>query len=95
MKRIQYTEEQKKKLIEMSKSLYPEYKEIHINGGWIYFNKGIPLDTIPIFEFCMTHLYIKLIKENFNSRLYLLSILDKESDKHIIDYLYEEFLKIK
>ena len=121
MKRIQYTSEQEKKLIEMSLFLFPEYKEIHINGAWIYFNKELrPFDSIPILEFCMTHLIVKLSKEFTKQGLSKADYTDNQypnwfSEKvsyhlnpfrneefeedilfiHPVDYLYEEFKKLK
>lgn len=111
MKRIQYTSEQEKKLIEMSLFLFPEYKEIHINGAWIYFNKELrPFDSIPIFEFCMTHLCDKISMNLTNQMCTGMPQYYDESEKldwnsqslvsmlkecHPIDYLYEEFKKLK
>lgn len=98
MKRIQYTTEQEKKLIEMSQFLYPEYKEIHINGAWIYFNKGLtPLNTIPIFEFCIKHLQCKIlgVSDYEKTKIFLMRILFQCEQPHPVDYLYEEFKKLK
>ena len=58
MKSINLTKEQKEKLLKMCNALFPEYKETSINSGWLYLNRGdIPLDAIPIFEFCLTHIF--------------------------------------
>ena len=64
IQRIQYTTDQERKLLEMTNVLFPEYKETSINSDWLYLNRGeIPLDAIPIFEFCLTHLVVRLSKE--------------------------------
>lgn len=62
VKRIEYTQEHGYLLKEMILKLFPEYTEVNINGGWLYLNRNfVPLDTIPIFEFCMAHLAEKII----------------------------------
>ena len=92
IQRIQYTTEQERKLLEMTNVLFPEYKETSINGAWLYLNNGeVPLDAIPIFEFCMTHLTDKVFTNDESYNNFLLSF----TNSHPIDYLYTEFQKIK
>lgn len=109
IKRINYTQLQEEHLIEMCKKLFPEYGKVHISGAWLYFDKGmIPLDTIPIFEFCMTYLVNKLYYpdncgkrdtrrkvENFFFQSFVDSIEGESAGyDHPIDYLYDEFNKL-
>lgn len=93
MQRIQYTQKQIEQLLEMCKVLFPEYKNYHVNGAFLYLNKGkIPLDAIPIFEFCMTYLASKLLV------MYDFTIYQTTGNFmyiHPVDYLYEQFLKLK
>lgn len=100
MEQLEINDEQKEMLLEMCKTLFPEYKNIHSHGAFIYFNKGIaPLDSIHWFEFCMTHLttilYNKLNNPNRGfTILYYRGMIIQESD-HPINFLYEEFKKLK
>ena len=50
------------------------------------------------FEFCMTHLSDKLASLKEESRLDIIKAADfyeRNEHKHLVNYLYEEFLKIK
>lgn len=99
MKSIELTKEHKSKLLEMCKTLFPEWHEhcVEIDGN----NKTIIMFTnyvggsewgqiiIHWFEFCIIHL---LPKFNFEPNILLNSDL---KNKHLIDYLYEQFKKIK
>jgi len=101
MKNIELTEDHKSKLLEMCKKLFPEYTEIYLGindyddnfDGFIYFQKTIPLisniiESVHWFEFCMTHLCEKIFVDDESLNDYLLTF---NVDKHLIDYLYEEF----
>lgn len=109
MQRVQYTQEQIDKLLKMCKTLFPEYKQIHVNGAFLYLNKGeVPLDTIPIFEFCMLYIFPK-VQQVFNAEqltnfYYVILGYNKRSQGnkdwdhkrfiHPVDYLFSEFLKL-
>jgi hypothetical protein len=99
MTEIKLTEEHKSKLLEMCNKLFPEYdftldkwKQCFVTLG---LKSKVAYDShIHWFEFCMTHLYTKLIVDKYN----YYSISDAMSngytmiyDQHPIDYLYDEF----
>lgn len=107
MKAIELTESHKEKLLEMIKILFPEYlvPTIQPNG---YINiaetedSSDYVDLIHWFEFCMTHLQnqILIVASNLNKSDVLeyefFSILtDSWYESHPIDFLYEEFKKLK
>jgi hypothetical protein len=94
MKSIELIEEHKSKLLEMCKILFPEMFVVTIqeNGYLNYSDTGKTIeyeDKIHWFEFCMTHLVIKL---NISKEDYLTLSL-KCTDK--VNYLYEKFKKLK
>lgn len=101
MKTIELTQEHKSKLLEMSIKLFPEYIEIDIDisenydgiQDYIQLRKKYE-NTIFIhwFEFCFTYLIEKLSK-NLDEDYSLDDLLGY--NLHPIDYLYEEFLKLK
>jgi len=107
MQRIQYTQKQIEQLLEMCKVLFPEYKNYHVNGAFLYLNKGgIPLDAIPIFEFCMTYLAQEVLGKQiprsimerypiFALESFMHTLKSVEHYQHPVDYLYQEFLKLK
>lgn len=111
MQRMQYTTQQENKLIEMVLFLFPEYKKVKISGAFLYLDKGqIPFDTIPIFEFCMTHLANKIYYPDLDNisrtardkiqSFFFSSFMEAIEGgpagyEHPIDYLYSEFLKLK
>lgn len=133
MKNIELTEDHKSKLLEMCKKLFPEYTEIYLGindyddnfDGFICFQKTIPLisniiESVHWFEFCMTHLIVKLSKEFTKQKLskadytnnqypnwfseklayHLNPFRNEEFEEdikfiHPVDYLYEEFKKLK
>ena len=125
MKSIELTEEHKSKLLEMCKVLFPEYTTIpndknpkFLTINWFtkqgYFIHLMDDDLkenkmIHWFEFCMTHLCVKIYNliDKYNNDLFINmfhgSILSfthfKESGDfvaiHPVDYLYEEFKKLK
>lgn len=107
MKNIELTENQKVKLLEMCKVLFPEYiiiqfqvksKPESINLNFFH-TKGVT--TIHWFEFCITKLSVKILCQNKNiinssySKNYFLQNKIINSDEHIVNYLYKEFKKIK
>jgi hypothetical protein len=130
MKPLALTEKHKSKLLEMCKTLFPEYKEIkftfntdeYFTDNWSDTpNFGNILsfsdDTIKTgrcilinihwFEFCLLHLSEKIYKTFFKlgekdnwygSHLNwaINTMYTKKPHKiHLIDYLYEEFKKLK
>jgi len=128
MKPIELTEEHKTKLLEMCKVLFPEYIETYLGvndydlepDGYIYFIKNKNITRIHWFEFCMTHLIVKLSKEFTKQKLseadytdnqypnwfsgkvsyHLNPFRNEEFEEdilfiHPVDYLYEEFKKLK
>jgi hypothetical protein len=100
MKPIKLTEEHKSKLLEMCKVLFPKSKFKIIGCLLISFeyNKVEGDEEIHWFEFCMTHLTTKLYNishlKNESSIKQLRGYICQEVD-HPIDYLYQEFKKLK
>jgi len=106
MQPIQLTQNHKDKLLEMCKTLFPEYEfydEKRVSKDYIcYKNKNTNFEGIHWFEFCMTILINKLIddKQHTNWSIDLsdkdILILNIQNNKQeTIDYLYLEFLKLK
>ena len=105
MKSIQLTEEHKSKLLEMCKELFPTYNFEFMRGKdefgfdiYDYFTFYLIEDyennewyksktDIHWFEFCMTHLAEKIDCDLAHNIIYM--------KKHPVDYLYEEFKKLK
>lgn len=94
MKSIELTKKHKAKLLEMCNKLFK--KEIHgltiqeDNGFLNYSDTSKTVDyddRIHWFEFCMTHLAEKIDCDLAHNIIYM--------KKHPIDYLYEEFKKLK
>jgi len=109
MKSIKLTEEHKEKLLEMCKVLFPKYTFIEWNllgkkawdAGYLKYYKDSDkyASFIHWFEFCSIHLCEKILKPNINKMEFFwetnfYATLSKEH-KHPIDYLYEEFKKLK
>ena len=97
MKNIELTENHKSKLLEICKILFPEYVEIDFNKSglltlWKEKCPSIQWSEIHWFEFCMTHLCDKIFIHDESLNEFLLTF---NVDKHPIDYLYEEFKKLK
>ena len=97
MKNIELTENHKSKLLEMGKVLFPEYVEIDFNKSglltlWKEKCPSIQWSEIHWFEFCMTHLCDKVFIHDESLNEFLLTF---NVDKHPVDYLYEEFKKLK
>ena len=132
MKSIELTKDHKSKLLEMCKVLFPEYVIYPAdNDGFIEGEQWVgdqnmgedrPVNEFNIhwFEFCMTHLIVKLSKEFTKQKLSEADYTDNQypnwfSEKvsyhlnpfrneefeedilfiHPVDYLYEEFKKLK
>ena len=132
MTSIKLTENHKSKLLEMCKELFPEYVIYPAdNDGFIEGEQWVgdqnmgedrPVNEFNIhwFEFCMTHLIVKLSKEFTKQKLSEADYTDNQypnwfSEKvsyhlnpfrneefeedilfiHPVDYLYEEFKKLK
>lgn len=107
MKPIELTAEHKSKLLEMCNKLFPEERKFFkiLSGNIYYSNNGnFPGKSIHWFEFCMTYLMYKLSYEfseipnikgkSIHRELWELNKGDYFK-KHPVDYLYEEFLKLK
>ena len=68
MKKIELTKDHKVKLLKMCKELFPEYKliDIHKNGLFVLWEELPPSRKwfeIHWFEFCMTHLFLKVFPD--------------------------------
>ena len=66
MKSIELTKEHKTKLLEMCNKLFPEKgKWFEILCGKIYYSRNgkFPGKSIHWFEFCMTHLFLKIFPD--------------------------------
>ena len=99
MKNIELTEDHKSKLLEMCNKLFwngcmnkNDFREnnillIAIDKNYKYNHKIL---KIHWFEFCMTHLSRVLMCKNTKHMQQLFMGL-----KHPVDYLYEEFKKLK
>ena len=108
MKAIELTEEHKSKLLEMCKVLFPEYVLIYWengNGdGWAdgllsFSNDSKSSFSVHWFEFCMTHLATVIYNKGSYYKNYITitqfrGYLCQEAE-HPVDYLYEEFKKLK
>jgi len=109
MKSIELTEYHKSKLLEMCTKLFPKNKLDSLQFGTLkflinYYEKKDPNNSkitfggwdkiieIHWFEFCMTHLCDKIFIHDESLNEFLLTF---NVDKHPIDYLYEEFKKLK
>lgn len=105
MKAIELTEEHKTILLEMCKTLFPETKNWNIElepeyDGSEYF---IFPFAIHWFEFCSLHLLEKLYRDtkdlnNFLSICFRYKFPEWDPIHraiHPVNYLYEEFLKLK
>lgn len=108
MKPLELTEEHKIKLLEMFRELFPEYTRIEFYEIYnIEFEINNTSNTIHWFEFCLLHLSEKIYKtfskiteeDNwYGSHLNwaINTMYTKKPHKiHLIDYLYEEFKKLK
>lgn len=102
MNAIQLTREQREKLLEMCKKLFPEYSKFWFSvtiGHNFILEASIPNSKILVpalqmhwFEFCMTYLVNKMGKST--AALYRI-LEEEETGTHPIDYLYSEFKKLK
>lgn len=102
MKNIELTEEHKSKLLEMCKILFPEYdftldkwKQCFVTLGLK--SKDLYENHIHWFEFCINPLSTKI--DSFRTDSYLIShgqsYDNAINSEHPVDYLYEEFKKLK
>ena len=107
MKSIKLTKEHKAKLLEMCNKLFSkEGKFFTVLDGDIYYSKNgkFPGLSIHWFEFCMTYLVYKLSYEfsqipNIKGEAIHLKLWELNKGDyfimHPVDYLYEEFKKLK
>ena len=102
MSAMQLTEEQKNKLLEMCKALFPEYVNVKFtwpNRVTFWQEKG---DNISIhwFEFCMTWLAEAILKDvTFYKEGKVFEVSEfrgswKEWNIHPIDFLYYRFTNV-
>jgi len=105
---IELTEEHKEKLLEMCKTLFPEYEKIWITFtgpimllGYLRTNKSPYVDfNIHWFEFCLTQLAKKILSKMPDmEKPYLWTfqglLLLHHNEEHLIDSLYEQLKKLK
>lgn len=103
---IQLTEEHKSKLLEMCKALFPEMdahtvKDVEDSNGMILGTWGQSTNGIAIhwFEFCMTYLIQKISqinpKTDHDYEHLIEGLFINTNEKHPVDFLYEEFKKLK
>ena len=110
MKPLRLTGLHKSKLLEMCKMLFPEWKahslmsnETYVSDDDITSDYADSNETFKIhwFEFCMTKLWIKinsLLNHKTPEELMQMynAFWDISNEKlHPVDYLYEEFKKLK
>ena len=103
MKSIQLTEEHKTKLLEMCKVLFPEYPDLQFgvkekhNWSKEYLVFGLTGNEpiIHWFEFCTITLWNELYLKLGNLELKSYYELLLNDLIHPVDYLYEEFKKLK
>ena len=102
MKPINISTNQKDKLIEMCRKLFPDYRW-HIEGILIEMFSGmndaeiyedeIPIETFHWFEFCVTKLYNEFKRRAIDIDLYFFTLNPEHCQwpkeyNHPIDYLY-------
>lgn len=98
MKQIELTKEHKSKLLEMCQILFPEYDFTLDKFEQCFVTLGLKSEIlykehIHWFEFCITKLWLKIaFYVNHEPTAIRSIILEKV---HPVDYLYEEFKKIK
>lgn len=107
MKRIELTGDHRIKLIEMCAALFPEYKSIEIHGSNVYFDVT---EHINWFEFCYGELLSKIFNsgrhpdeyykedpafDDTNGRFEFGQRFTWSNNFHPVDYLYQEFKKLK
>ena len=103
MKNIELTEEHKSKLLEMCKKLFSEYVEIDFDESglltlWKEKCPSTQWTEIHWFEFCLNELCFKIldVKRDYLGLSQLQKFrLQEYSKNHPVDYLYEEFKKLK
>lgn len=110
MQSLDLSKEQKDKLVEMCIKLFPEYKHIQLADGSCDFclPSTLLLSTnieprhnswilIHWFEFCLTHLFNKLMvmPNGYESIEDYISVNSYFIFGHPVDYLYYEFKKLK
>ncbi len=103
MKNIELTEEHKSKLLEMCEKLFPEYDFTLDKWEQCFVTLGLKSKVaydshIHWFEFCMTHLVDKIYETrlfNGTEPPFISMVASRINCGHIIDYLYEEFKKLK
>lgn len=78
MKSIELTEEQKNKLLEMCKALFPDYVNIQIVYTNLLQFSGENNFVIHWFEFCMTHLSTAIFNKKYNFDHMMTADLEQE-----------------
>ena len=109
MKNIEINNKQKENLLEMCKALFPDYFyweldhhiiTAHIKGNDDEIYEDEPYDiAIHWFELCLIHLAPKILDnscgDNETSELGYFGYGPDINEDHPVDYLYEEFKKLK
>lgn len=101
MKAIKLTEERKSKLLEMCQVLFPKYKfgfgnDVADLGIMEYYKDDKEWFFIHWFEFCMCHIKSKINELNgIPNHKVLLASDNGILINHPVDYLYEQFKKLK
>jgi len=101
MKPIELTDIQKDKLLEMARESFPEYDfEFKLKNNILSLGKkhlDLYTNTIHWFEFCMTYLKNKILDVVDYSEIekFLMRCLFQCEMPHPVDYLYEQFKKLK
>jgi len=109
MKSLSLSQEQKHKLLEMCKKLFPEYnfELVDFSGGdhrnsvyalRIKESVDNPVLDVCWFELCQTYMADKLAFLKEDSRSGIIKEIEFyriNENMHLVDYLYEEFKKFK
>lgn len=106
MKPIELTKQDREKLVEMCKELFPEYDRIYISDANDHHVVNVPCNyeinfmkstnpsdfsnTFNWFEFCYKHLAKKIFKNNYY-KLTAFTNLTIIGNVHPIDYLHQHY----
>lgn len=95
---IKLTNIQKLNLLVMCKKLFPEYNIQFIHNNFLHLTKDKKYTEIHWFEFCSIHLFEKIFVkpygyESIKDYINMNGCVTIKND--YLDYLYEEFLKLK
>lgn len=96
MKPFKLTDKHKSKLLEMCEKLFLDknhtWFKINLDGEILWVNKKAGIEKIHWYEFCLCHLADKIYPGDYSNKAkFVVNIWASNP----IDYLYEEFKKIK